>query len=160
MVNWLMNGDDFLSYKSIVCSSCPSPGAHAHSWSSRPKVHSGSSGPKKWLFVKARTDNMLVYLLASNLRRCLGDQFHSSHRSLRLNGIQWKSKWFGIAFINLFNIRLALNEWFVDLELNFDPVPAAIIPSQKGQLLHPDALQHIVSEDLVGLLPCFHDLVH
>ena len=102
-------------------------------------------------FLLARADNMLVCLLTSYLGRCLGDPFQ----------LVWKLKWFGIAFLNLFNIQLALNEWLVELELNFgpikDPVPAVSIPSQRRQFLHPDALQHLASGDLVGLLPGLPD---
>ena len=104
---------------------------------------------------------MLVCLHASYFGRCLGDQFHSSHNGLRVKGILWKLKWFVIAFLILFNIQLALNEWLVELELNFgpikDPVPAVSIPSQRRQFLHPDALQHLASGDLVGLLPGLPD---
>ena len=80
----------------------------------------------------------------SSRKSCIPDSYHSGR----------KLKWFGIAFLNLFNIQLALNEWLVELELNFgpikDPVPAVSIPSQRRQFLHPDALQHLASGDLLG----------
>ena len=82
----------------------------------------------------------------SSRKSCIPDSYHSGR----------KLKWFGIAFLNLFNIQLALNEWHVQLKHNFgpinDPVPGVSIPSQTRKFFHPDALQHLASGDLVGLL--------
>ena len=80
--------------------------------------------------------------------------FGNFEKYLPRNGILWTLKWLAKAFLNLFNIQLAQNEWLGPIN---DPVPAVSIPSQRRQFLHPDALQHLSSGDLVGLLPGLPD---
>ena len=53
--------------------------------------------------------------------------FGNFEKYLPLKGILWKLKGFGKAFLNLFNIQLAQNEWLGPIN---GPIQAVSIPSQ------------------------------